>query len=227
MTHGTMPLENGQLVLLGLDGPDGLRWHASRVALIETERVWVEEPSSVVESSELPIGGEIQIETSRLTDARYTGRARVLERSSGPPGLLALDLLSSERIQRRAFFRMPLSVRAERATVVGESGQETPLTLYIRDISAAGLRLRIADWLTAQSTRALAIGDQLRLRFRLPDQLPLIELTARVVRVADEEGTEFACEVGAAFDQIPNRERERIIQFTLSRQAEHRRRGLL
>src|SRR5262249_14277803 len=124
------------------------------------------------------------------------------------------------RKQDRAFFRVPLAVGAEEAEVVRPAGEPTPLALQVRDVSAGGLGIETAS--------RLWVGEELRLKLRLPGQAGAPGLRARVVRVLQRAAaSKFPWEGGAAFDELPAEVQEQLIQFALHQQRERRRRGVL
>jgi hypothetical protein len=76
---------------------------------------------------------------------------------------------------------------------------------FTRNVSAGGVLVAGAD--------ALGPGDRLRLRFELDSEEDLIDLLARVVRADDAWGLR-----GLRLEQLPDRERERIVRFVFARQ---------
>jgi hypothetical protein len=113
-----------------------------------------------------------------------------------------------EVIQRRAFVR----VHTPQAVTLLDGAQHAEQA-YTIDLSGGGMLL--------SRVPALALGDTIAFEIELGEDVPLIEGVARVVRV--EEGGRRAL----AFEQIEERDRQRLIRFVfaLMRESRARTRG--
>lgn len=216
ITLDRVPLRRGQQLLLGVTEGGAQDWHASRVLLREQTLVWVECSEQLASRLSGARGAEVLMDTWRVMDARYRLRARIrgVELESEPS--LELELIEGTRIQHREYFRVSVSINPEVAVV--ETGeQDRPISLHLRDLSAGGVRARCASM--------LSVADVLSMSIQLPRcESPLL-LRARVARVVEELGpSDYPCEVGAAFIDLPADAREQIIRFALQIQAEELRR---
>jgi PilZ domain-containing protein len=222
-----IPLDRGQLVVIGVPDESSRRWYRGQVEQRQRDLVWVAMPGED-EVPQPPSGTEVLLDTWRLTDARYRLRTLVIAASGPAPLGLGLRIVESARIQRREYFRVPVALRPRRAVRLLENGGEEGLELMLRDLSAGGLRARGSCGLRAASATPLETDDLISLSLWLPGQPDELLLRARVTRVVDSvNDARFSCEIGAAFLNVSSDEREQLIQYTLSVQLDHLRRGAL
>jgi c-di-GMP-binding flagellar brake protein YcgR len=210
----------GQQVALAVHRSHPTDWHSSRVAEIDESLVWVETPALDLEPAWPMEGDELFVRVARSDDAAYTLHARVVVVKTDPKRLAGLRVIGSSRSQQREYFRVPVSITTDEATLTMLGGSRFQATLHLRDLSATGVR--------AHCDTPVSIGDQIRMRLTLTGQPQPIELMASVVRSQERPspaGTYW--EVGAAFTNLASAIRERIVHFALSVQLEQRRRGTL
>jgi len=210
----------GQQVALAIHRSNPTEWHASRVAEIDENLVWVETPELDIEPAWPVDGDELFVRVARPGDAAYTVHARAVVVKTDPERLVGLRIIGSTRSQQREYFRVPVSITTDEATLTAIGGSRFPATLHLRDLSATGVR--------AHCDAPVSIGDQIRMRLTLTGQPQPIELTATVVRSNERPGPAGTYwEIGAAFTNLAPSIRERIVHFALSLQLEQRRRGKL
>lgn len=115
----------------------------------------------------------------------------------------------AEVIQRRAFVR----VHTPQQVLLGETARDALRETHTVDLSGGGMLVSGAE--------DLQLGDRVSFRIRLGDQPAVIEGVARVVRIGD--GGRRAL----AFEQIAERDRQRLIRFVfqIMRTAAARTRG--
>lgn len=211
------PLEARQSIALGVRSGERTVWVHARVATREGDVIWIVVPNEPALPPGCRPGVELDLYSWRPTDARYVLRVRVLSRR--PDGLVSLRLTTARRVQERRNFRVPVALTAE-AVALRSDGDEYPLRLQVRDLSAAGVR--------ARSMNVVEVGDLLRFGLALPGGRSELELRARVVRPVERPWpAEYACEFGAAFVELSAETAEQLIQFTLREQRAQRRKGLL
>src|SRR6266508_2623587 len=211
ITLDRVPLRRGQQLLLGVTDGGTHDWYPSRVLSRESTMIWVECPDELASTLSAARGVEVLMDTWRVMDARYKLRARIVRIDLKSRPSLELELTEGTRIQHREYFRVPVSIKPEEA--VAESGaHERPISLHLRDLSAGGVR--------ARCTSSLSVSDVVRMNIRLPGCQSVLGLRARDVRVVEELGpSDFPCEVGAAFIDLPTDTRQQIIRFALQIQA--------
>jgi c-di-GMP-binding flagellar brake protein YcgR len=157
---------------------------------------------------------------TRPGDAAYTLHARVVVIKEDPDRLIGLRVIGSNRSQQREYFRVPVSITTDEATLTTTDGSRFPVTLHLRDLSATGMR--------AHCDAPVSVGGQIRMRLTLTGQRQPMELLATVVRANERPGPAGTYwEIGAAFTNLAPTIRERIVHFALSVQLEQRRRGKL
>ena len=235
-----LPLTLGQPVLLGLRGPLGTRWYSTRAVRREEDRVWLERPHEwPLQLSDVE-GQEALLDISRPTDARYRAHGQLLA-GELTEGVVGLQIMAAERVQRREFFRVETCILADEATIPGANGSPRPLRLQVTDLSAGGLAARVApllpQWERLGEGTPLAIGSEIWITFKLPGQGEPLRLKGRVVRVTPltptlsprgrGEGEGRACDIGVEFVNPRSGDRERLIRYTLQVQADYIRRGLI
>jgi c-di-GMP-binding flagellar brake protein YcgR len=221
MELDTALVEPGVPVVLGLRNDSGLSWHRCQVTRRDHDRVWIQTPR-VEMANAAPVAGEVVVlDTWRPADARYSFRARVFDVEPDALELIGLQLIDGQRIQRREYFRVPVSLVPEEALVFQPEQQpRRPLELLIRDLSASGIR--------AHCTELLRSDEELWIKVLLPDGPLPIDMHVRVTRVVEhDDRSRYACEVGAALVDPAPALRERLIRYTLHEQREQRRRGML
>jgi len=212
---------------LGVSQPSGLLWYRSRVLAREGDLVWVECAPAAARELARARAPEVLVDTWHAADALYRVRARV---ASVEPAYtrLALRVLDVARIQRRAYFRVPLMRKAEDASLVDAGGATWSLKLLVRDLSAEGIGALTAMALRDDYERAPVVGDEIQFTLRLPGRPEPIHLRARLVRVSGAlRSTAAIYEVGADFVALAPPTREELIHYALTVQYEYARRGLL
>jgi hypothetical protein len=195
-TQAVPPAERGQLTTAS-----GRQWPV-RVTEVHGDVLML---VLTVESEELD---REQIEsltfecTSEYGVARFEGDA-VLEDHD----LVRFRLRSTPTVhQRREFFR----VRAPQPVVLAVAGSARIGNAYVVDLSGGGMLLT--------GSEMLDLDDKIRFRLHLDDETEPVRGLARVVRCA--EGTQRAL----VFEDISQRERERLIHFIFDRQRMERAR---
>lgn len=213
-----LPVDQGQQVVLGISHGTEVRWFRSRVAGRESDLVWLDAP---VENGNPIIphaGADVVVHTWRSTDAYYTLHSELLAIDDSDPPRLGLRVRETERVQRREYFRVEVSLDTEGSVVIESEHGEQSVELSLRDLSTSGMR--------ALSTVLLLGGEELRVKLPLPGESGSFDLRAKVIRIiADIEQSPYACHFGAQFIDVPPGVRERMIRFTLGVQQERLRLG--
>jgi PilZ domain len=210
----------GQQVALAIPRSSPPDWHASTVVEADASLVWVETPDIDIEPAWPVEGDELLLRVARPGDAAYTLHARAVVVKNDPERLVGLRIIGSSRSQQREYFRVPVSITTDEATLTTTDGSRFPVTLHLRDLSATGMR--------AHCDAPVSVGGRIRMRLTLTGQRQPMELTASVVRANERPGPAGAYwEIGAAFTTLAPSIRERIVQFALNVQLEQRRRGKL
>lgn len=210
----------GQQVALAIHRSNPADWYTSRVAEVDESLVWVETPDLDIEPAWPAEGDELFVRVARPGDAAYTVHARVVVVKTDVERLVGLRVIDSSRSQQREYFRVPVSITTDEATLTTTDGSRFPVTLYLRDLSATGVR--------AHCDAPVSVGGQIRMRLTLTGQPQPLELLASVVRANERPGPAGTYwEIGAAFTSLAPTVRERIVHFALSVQLEQRRRGKL
>ena len=210
----------GQQVALAVHRPNPTHWYTSGVVEVGESLVWVRAPE-VDAASAWPVeGDEILLRVARAGDAAHKMRARVLVLKTDDEPLIGLRIMDSARSQQREYFRVPVSITTDEATLTSLGGSRFPATLHLRDLSATGMR--------AHCDAPISIGDRIRMRLTLTGQAEPLEITISVVRSLERPGPAGTYwEIGGAFTDMAPSVRERIVHFALAVQLEQRRRGKL
>ncbi|MGE3910314.1 MAG: flagellar brake protein [Chloroflexota bacterium] len=239
-------VDNGQAILLGSGPEQARRWYQTMVRRVDTHLIWVDGAPEDQPAVRVQPGEDVTCRTWRHMDALYHMNARVAFVQVTPEPLVGLKVQAVERIQNRAYVRVPCSTEARGRHLGPASPTRTSPVREVRvnlhDLSAGGLRGR--------ASHPVSPGDELEIELSLPsagrsnaatllrgrDQQASLNaspepltLRARVVRLIGTPSAKdaAACEIGAAFLDASKAAQERIIRFTLDVQREHRRRGLL
>ena len=125
------------------------------------------------------------------------------------------------RIQRRKYVRIPLKKEVEYQRIVNI--EDNFLPALILDISASGLKMRLKELNGVAMYQVLDLKlDKLSCAVNL--------LKGRVVRLEEKKDPDTGkpfYEVGIEFIDISAAQREKLIEWILSKQREFRRKGLL
>ncbi len=122
-------------------------------------------------------------------------------------GILELTMLAAPDVdQRRDHVRVAAPIPG---TVVPEDGHRPPLHTYTIDVSGAGVLVAGAG--------PVAVGDAVAVTLKLPGADTPFVAHSHVVRV-DADGR-----AAVAFDELDDRERERLVRFVFERQRLERR----
>jgi c-di-GMP-binding flagellar brake protein YcgR len=202
----------GAISLEVVDNGGGPRTFPSRVEDVLPDRLVVGMPMRAGMFVILPAGAPVMATIAR-EDATYVLPARVLGYRTEPFRLLELGAAGPiERRQQRHHVRLDITLTPRRAAVLGPDQTETPLRCTIVNLSAGGVRLRMAQ--------PLEVDQRLRLTIELPSA-GLFAMTARVLRVTTyqaERSTSY--EAGCRFLDLTVRDRDAITRFVLQTQAE-------
>jgi c-di-GMP-binding flagellar brake protein YcgR len=210
----------GQQVALAVHRSNPDDWYTSRVVEVDDNLVWVETPELDIEPAWPADGDELFVRVAPSEDAAYTAHARVVVVKTEAERLVGLRIIGSSRSPQREYFRVPVSITTDEATLTTADGSRFPVTLHLRDLSATGMR--------AHCDAPVSVGGLIRMRLTLTGQPQPLELLATVVRANERPGPAGAYwEIGTAFSGMAPSVRERIVHFALSLQLEQRRRGKL
>jgi len=210
----------GQQIALTVARSNPNDWRPGRVVEADERLIWVETPELDIEPAWPVEGDELLVRVTRPGDAAYKLHARVVVIKADPGRLVGLRVIGSTRSQQREYFRVPVSITTDEATLTTPDGSRFPVTLHLRDLSATGVR--------AHCDAPVSVGGQIRMRLTLTGERQPMELMATVVRASERPGSAGAYwEIGAAFTNLAPSIRERIVHFALSLQLEQRRRGKL
>src|SRR5436190_9120496 len=146
----------GQQVALAVRRSNPSSWHGSRVVAVEENLVWVAAPELEVEPAWPAEGDELLVRCSRPGDAAYTLHARVIVVQTDEERLVGLRIIGSSRSQQREYFRIPVSITTDEATLTTTDGSRFPVTLHLRDLSATGIR--------ANCDSPVSVGGTIRMR---------------------------------------------------------------
>jgi len=150
------------------------------------------------------VGSDIQFDIATKRGLLHVD-GQVVEASSSE--VLELGLTHSELIQRREYAR----VDAFLEVVVTSNEAAVTVPAAVVNISASGA--------VVSRLSMLSVGDEAELELRLAPADPPIKIIARVVRESDEQFRALH------FEQIAERDRERIVRFVFDRQRLERRHG--
>lgn len=115
------------------------------------------------------------------------------------------------REQRREYVRVPSDLPVHVGVVT--TGGMNRYELYAQDVSGGGLSLRLPPDLYVN------VGDVAKLSFRLPGDSVDINVDCVVVRIQPRNDENYAT-VSFRFTNISEKTRQRIIQYTFSRQRQ-------
>src|SRR5205823_3794026 len=132
----------------------------------EGDLLWLESALAPARVLARMLGSDVMLEASREGDARYELHARVVRVELVPIPRIAVRIVESTRIQRRAYFRVSIVLTAQDARVVDPDGEEQPIKILLRDLSAGGVGALSTTDLTASSDMSPQIGSLLRLTLR-------------------------------------------------------------
>jgi len=207
-------LHIGQRVEIGLDRADAMLWYRSRLESdTDAEQVVLAWPTDRERRLvTLWPGQPIQVAIT-AQDALYVASALVEGTEPAHLPLLRVRLAGAwQRAQRRRNVRTSVAIRPRQAArLMGPDAAEQPLRLGITNLSAGGLQVRSQD--------ALQPGDRLVITFDLMGIETVLEVRARVQRVERQDRGALAIwDAGCAFEDLPARTAEQIVQFIFAQQ---------
>ncbi len=132
---------------------------------------------------------------------------KIIDQSYSPPAI-TLEIKEVQSRQQRGYFRWEVDLPAISATSPSDVKE-----CRLVDISGGGARI-ISD-------TPMVIGDEFELRFILPDGP--IALQSRVVRNVPTDKRQPRYVYGVEFVGITDRDRNRVVNFIFSEQANSRR----
>lgn len=129
---------------------------------------------------------------------------------------------SYERYQRRQFVRVPERLPVELVLRWHGGSRGARYGAQTRDVSGGGVQVQIVGL----DAHLVAANQQVAIRIDLGDGRGPVEAEGRVVRTREAANGRGA-EIAIAFEQISNRDRDRLCRHINNRQIELRRKGLL
>lgn len=151
----------------------------------------------------------------------YLFDAPVLEvRASQPPVMVLARPRAVYPYERREYYRLATRLIPDAAVLLGPEGEPVrPVVATVLDISGGGLQFASAD--------PLPPGARVRFALSLDEAGPPVTVLARVLSIEEpQEGRELF-RFHAKFEDLLNRERDRIVRYVFQQQIELRKRGLL
>ena len=162
MTQERPLLALGQQVALAVHRSNATDWHTSRVVEIDESLVWVATPDTEIKPTWPVEGDELFVRVVPSGDSAYKMHARVVVVKMDVERLVGLRIIGSSPGQPREYFRVPVSITTDEATLTSIGGSRFPATMHLRDLSATGMR--------AHCDAPVFIGDQIRMRLTLTGQ---------------------------------------------------------
>ena len=160
----------------------------------------------------VPIHPEQSLSVSLVhEDAVYNFSAIVMECGQDPfPILKILPVGVPERIQRRAFFRVRVTLRVELTGVInipGKPEEALQLKTLAQDLSEGGMRIC--------TPTLFPDGAEFKVKMNLLDELPVLQITAKVVGSTLVIGSDARpiYQARMSFPEIKEPDRRRIIRY--------------
>ncbi|BAS27520.1 flagellar brake protein [Limnochorda pilosa] len=209
------PLQAGLEVVIRREQRPGV--YRARVEAYDERTIWISFPEHRGRVVVPDPGERLRVVVYRKTPpkGKFEAETEVLERKDPVAGRLALERPASwERHQLREFVRIPLMMRVQVERRTGDAWSKAVPVSAI-DLSGGGLMLHVP----AYETLRLGRGHWLRITLALPQGA--IQVQGDVVRVipAEDGSTRYA----VRFQQISERDRDRIIGFVLQEEIRQRK----
>jgi len=154
-----------------------------------------------------PEKGELVRLRVAMPDAAYQAWAKVEQVIEGDRVQLVVEKHGdAERIQRREHFRVSVGMPVEIAPLNNSFSSKHTLKIRTVDVSAGGIHIL--------SPVLMRLNGTVRLTLDLGDGGKPITCKGKIVRWRDLEEHQF--EIGLAFFELPDEERERIIDVLLA-----------
>ncbi len=214
-----LDLKPGHRVQVQAAGARNGRGHESSILEIRPTVLLIEAPLRDGEQLRLRPGDHVEI-SLQSHGRRYSFETDVAQLQGAPQPAVTLRMPSAvAQDERRAFYRLPITVHPRYAALTDKDGEEIErLEIVIADISGGGCRLR--------AKRRVPIGTRIRLIFALGGDADEYDVTAEVVSVAeDRRGGIYRVHV--RFAEASRQLEERIVRFVFSQQVELLQKGVL
>ena len=155
----------------------------------------------------VPQKGELVLLRAAMPDAAYQIWAKVERVNEGDRVQMMVEKRSyAERVQRREHFRVSIGMPIEIGPLNNSFSSKKPLKTRTLDVSAGGVRV-IAPVL-------MRLNGMVWLTLDLGDGGEPISCKGKIMRCRDLEERQF--EIGLTFLELPDEERERIIDVLLA-----------
>ncbi|MGB9813173.1 MAG: flagellar brake protein [Thermovenabulum sp.] len=148
-----------------------------------------------------------------VNDLYYGVKGKVIAKSYLPFPVIEVELLEEpKRIQRRSFFRIPVTIKIK----IKKLDSNNWNIAYIKNISGGG----------ALINTHLGFDKGEILEMQIPIENEIYEIKAKVVRVIkDNMRLIYPFEVAVEYCDIPERIRDKIIKFIMEEQRKLRKKG--
>ncbi|MGM0370173.1 MAG: flagellar brake protein [Bacillota bacterium] len=218
---GQAKLKSGTMVNIGKDYSGKQDLYRVRVLAVYKDTIELELPKSEGEKPEIIERGELLTLSFAGRSALNTLNIKIKDINEHRKRFSVVRKSQLQTIQRRKYVRISLVKEIEYQRIVNVEDNFSTATML--DISASGLGMRLKE------LNGVAMYQVLDLRFTNL-ACDIYQIKGRVVRLNEEEdpdtGKEFY-NIGVEFINLTNQQREKLIEWVLSKQREMRRKGLL
>ena len=216
-TGNRLHLAPGTGLLLETIDRGSLRQYAGKVMGLAQDALAVELPQEAMEALWRGPGQGVVVSV-RLDGQLYVFDSTLLGVDGAPHPSVRLRAPERVfRVERREYYRLAKLIRPRVAEVVGD-GPDRSLSAVIADISGGGLQFL--------ERRPVPVGSVVRMEIPLTSVDDILEARAEVVAVRKPEEGKSLYRISARFQDLPERDRRRLMQFIFQQQIELRKRGL-
>lgn len=211
-------LRSNQLVEIEVEGAFKGNYH-SRVEEVGEDTLTLAMPIRKGEIVTLRKGSKITVNFMK-NGANHAFQAEILDRARTPlPVLIVKMPVEAKKRQRRSWVRVPASLDFSFAPLSDKPGAELVFKeAQTLDISGGGLMFG--------SQQEFKLGDMIKLTLNLPSGR--LELKAKVVRVIpmpDQPRRRY--QIGLEFEEIKERQRDRVMRYIFDQQRKLIKKGLM
>lgn len=220
MTTQSSQLKIGDKVNISRIDPSSKK-HSSQILDILNEKEYIIS-GPIKRSTLVHIALNTILEISYFIEekGKFSFKALVTDKNEKGIYKLRIERLSDIiRIQDRSFFRLPISMKAEKKFKVIDKNKEIVLEeiCKVSDISGGGVKVL--------SNFKHQVKEQILLAIYIDNKE--LNLLGEVVRVSESLDKNYNFEIGIKFLNIDNSQRDTIVKFIFEQQRELRKKGLI
>ncbi|WP_053957418.1 flagellar brake protein [Inediibacterium massiliense] len=207
-----------QIEWIDVQKTNDMKYLTSKIMdMIDEDTMIIATPTYKNITAPIPVDAQIKISYFKQNLGIYGFRAKIIERKNdqGWSYLKVKRMGAVFRIQRRDFYRLAVVLSGK--LTIKEKGRGEKIAFLTKDISGGGLRAIIKE--------EIEKGSIVEIDLLIDEKL--VFARGEILRCISSDETKGDYDIGIAFKEIDEKDREQIISFIFETERKMRQRGLV